>query len=348
MGLIATWLQERVPISGDQLKELTSEPVPHHMKHWWFCLGGTPAYLFIVQIVTGILLAIYYQPSPQTAYESVQYVTDQVAYGWFIRSLHKWAATFMIAAVILHQMRVFFTGAYRKPRELNWIIGMFLLMCTLLLGFTGYSLVYEQLSYWGTTVGSNVAENVPFIGGFSKRLLLGGDEYNRHTTLSRLFILHAALLPVTMLFLITIHIALLRLHGVSELKFAKEEPDEPTHFQFYPDHFYTELMIGLILMIVLSVLASVQPAFLGPKADPTTTPEHIKPEWFFYMTFRWLKIFPLTVALLSMGLIVFTMFCWPFIDGWIRRKKEGSEASVWIGICVALTIIGLTVYEALH
>ena len=115
MSRWADWWSERVPISGDQLRELTNEPVPNHMKKWWFALGGTPAYLFVVQIVTGIMLAMYYQPSSTTAYESVQYITDEVALGWYFRGLHKWAATLMIATVILHQMRVYFTGAYDLP-----------------------------------------------------------------------------------------------------------------------------------------------------------------------------------------------------------------------------------------
>jgi len=138
MGRLAQWFHERVPVSAGQLAELTNEPVPNHLKRWWFCLGGTPAYLFVVQIVTGILLAMYYQPAPSTAYESIRYVTEEATFGWFLRSLHKWAATLMIAAVILHQMRVYFTGAYRRPRELNWVIGMCLLMATLLTGFTGH------------------------------------------------------------------------------------------------------------------------------------------------------------------------------------------------------------------
>ena len=101
MGVVGTWFRERFPLSGDQLRELTNEPVPNHLKRWWFCLGGTPAYLFVVQIVTGVLLAFYYQPAPQTAYESVRYITEEAAFGWYIRGLHKWAATLMIAAVIL-------------------------------------------------------------------------------------------------------------------------------------------------------------------------------------------------------------------------------------------------------
>jgi quinol-cytochrome oxidoreductase complex cytochrome b subunit len=346
MGLVANWFRERVPLSGDVLRELTNEPVPNHLKHWWFCLGGTPAYLFVVQIVTGILLAIYYQPAPSTAYESVRYITEEVSYGWYFRSVHKWGATLMIATVILHQMRVYFTGGYRRPREINWMIGMFLLLCTLVVGFTGYSLVYEQLSYWGATVGANISDTVPLVGPILKRAMLAGDVYNERT-LPRFFVLHAAVLPVTMILLLAVHILLIRLHGVTEFQFAREPSGQPTHFQFFPDHFYTELIIGLVLMIVLSVLATVLPAHLGPRADPFTTPEVIKPEWFFYVTFRWLKLFSGTAAVLSMGFIVFVMFCWPFIDAALRRWTRATEASVWIGIVAVLAIIGLTVWEAL-
>src|SRR5262245_24313282 len=254
MGFVGTWFKERIPITGDQLREMTNEPVPYHLKRWWFALGGTPAYLFVVQIVTGILLAIYYQPSTSTAYDSVRSITDEVAYGWFLRGVHKWGATLMVAAVILHQMRVYFTGAYRKPREINWMVGMFLLICTLMLGFTGYSLVYEQLSYWGATVAANITDSVPVAGGFFKRMLLAGETYNEHT-LSRFFILHGAVLPVVLIVLIGIHITIIRLQGVTELHFEDEPKDKPKHFNFFPDHLYTELIMGLVLMILLSVLA---------------------------------------------------------------------------------------------
>jgi quinol-cytochrome oxidoreductase complex cytochrome b subunit len=346
MARLTDWFRQRVPLTGAQLAELTNEPVPNHLKRWWFCLGGTPAYLFVVQIITGILLAIYYQPSPSTAYESVRHITDEVPLGWYFRSVHKWAATLMIAAVILHQMRVFFTGAYRKPREFNWVVGMFLLICTLIVGFTGYSLVYEQLSYWGATVGANIAESVPLVGGFSKRMLLGGEAYN-DDTLSRFFILHAAILPTLIILLLVVHILLIRLHGVTEYHFADEPAGKPATFPFFPDHLYTELIVGLVLMILLSALATVLPATLGPRADPLTTPEVIKPEWFFYVAFRWLKLFSGTAAILSMGFLVFIMFVWPFIDGLIRRLRKGSEASVYVGIAAVLFIVGLTVWEAL-
>jgi quinol-cytochrome oxidoreductase complex cytochrome b subunit len=346
MGMVANFFRERIPVSGDQLRELTNEPVPNHLRRWWFCLGGTPAYLFVVQIVTGILLAFYYEPSPKAAYESVRYITDEAAFGWYLRSVHKWGATLMIAAVILHQMRVFFTGAYRKPRELNWMVGMCLLICTLVTGFTGYSLVYEQLSYWGATVGANITDTVPVIGVYLKKLMLGGDVYNERT-LPRFFMLHAAVLPVTIVLLLAVHITMLRLQGVTEFQFEDEPEDGPKHFNFFPDHLYSELIIGLVLMILLSVLATVLPSTMGPKADPLTTPEVIKPEWFFYVTFRWLKLFSGTAAVLSMGFIAFTMFVWPFIDGLVRRWWPKSEFSVFAGIFAVIAIVGMTTWEAL-
>ncbi|MCB9832643.1 MAG: cytochrome bc complex cytochrome b subunit [Planctomycetes bacterium] len=343
MGVVSRWIQDRIPLDAGRLRELTNEPVPNHLKRWWFCLGGTPAYLFVIQIFTGIMLAFYYQPSPRTAYESVAYITDEAAFGWYLRSMHKWAATFMVAAVILHQMRVYFTGAYRKPRELNWMVGMLLLICTLTIGFTGYSLVYEQLSFWGASVGANIAESVPVVGPLVKNMMLAGESYNDRT-LPRFFIMHAAILPIVMIVLLFIHITLIRIQGVTE--FGATEEEKKKTFNFFPDHLYTEIIMGLSLMIILSALATVLPAEMGPRADPLTTPEVIKPEWFFYVMFRWLKLFSGTVAVISSGFIVFVMFLWPFIDGAIRKYTRAKEASVWIGILGVLAIIALTVWEA--
>lgn len=346
MSAIGQWLGERLPVRGEDLRTLTNEPVPNHLKRWWFALGGTPAYLFIVQIVTGILLAFYYQPSQTAAWESVRWITEDASFGWYLRSLHRWGATLMIAAVILHQMRVYFTGAYRKPREINWMVGMCLLICTLMLGFTGYSLVYEQLSYWGATVGANIADGIPLVGPVLKQLLLGGEVYNANT-LPRFYVLHAAVLPVLLTLLIVIHIGLVRLQGVTEFRFPDEPRDGAGHFRFVPDHLMTELIIGLVLMVVLSTLATIWPATVGPKANPLVTPEVIKPEWFFYVAFRWLKLFSGTFAILSMGFVVFVMFAWPFIDEQLRRRTRFTEASVWIGIAATLLILGLTLWEGL-
>jgi quinol-cytochrome oxidoreductase complex cytochrome b subunit len=343
---IKSWLRERAPISDETLNELTNEPVPNHMKRWWFALGGTPAYCFVVQIVTGILLAFYYEPSQETAYESVRYITEKASFGWFLRSLHKWGATLMIAALVLHQMRVYFTGAYRRPRELNWMVGMSILVVTLLTGFTGYSLVYEQLSYWGATVGANIADSIPLIGGSAKVLLLGGEVYNQHT-ISRFFVLHGAVLPAALIALVMVHIVLIRSLGVTEYKFKDEASDEKKTFDFFPDHVYSELIVGLGLMILLCTLALTMPAEMGPKADPLSTPEVIKPEWFFYVAFRWLKLFSAGTAVISMGVIVVAMFFWPMIDVRLRRWTRIPVISVYIGIVAVFALVGLTLWEAI-
>jgi ubiquinol-cytochrome c reductase cytochrome b subunit/cytochrome b6 len=346
---LGAWLQERVPVDLDALRYYSNEPVPLHLKHWWWCLGGTPALLFGVQVITGILLSFYYVPDPRDAYESVQRIKDVVDYGWFIRSIHRWSSNLMIAAVILHMMRVYFTGAYRKPRELNWMAGVGILGITMFFGFTGYSLVYEQLSYWGATVAGNLTEAVPVIGSHLARLLRGGETIGDNT-LTRYFILHIGILPAAMTGLLGFHILQIRLHGVTEFEFSGEErrPVDETDktYPFFPDHAMTELIIGVGLAFLLTCLAVIFPTGLEDKADPFTTPPHIKPEWYFYWTFRWLKLTGLTFAVLSIGFVGFLAAVWPFVDEQIRKRRSASEVSVWLGVSAVFVLIILTVWEA--
>ena len=339
------WVLERVPVNTEELKHLSSEPVPNHLKRWWWCLGGTPAYLFIVQVITGILLTFYYVPSFDDAYESVRYITEEVPFGWWLRSVHKWSSIFMIMAVVLHTLRVFFTGAYRKPRELTWMTGVSILGITLFFGFTGYSLVFEQLSYWGATVAGNMMEAVPWVGEYLARMLRGGETVGDNT-LTRFYILHIGVLPTGITILLFLHIVFIRVHGVSQFEFRDEQGTGKT-YPFYPDHFFTELIIGVALTVLLTCFAVIFPAELGEKANPLVTPAHIKPEWYFYFTFRWLKITGLTFAVLSTGFFFFMMFIWPFVDAGIRKLKPKSELSVWIGAVAFVGILILTLWEAL-
>jgi len=348
MNGAAAWLKRRIPLNPEILNTIASEPVPNHLRLWWYCIGGTPAYLFVVQVVTGILLTFYYIPNPDHAYQSVQMITEQVPYGWYLRSIHHWSSNLMIITVILHAMRVYFTGAYRKPRELNWMVGSLILFTVLFFGFTGYSLVYEQLSYWGATVAGNLTASVPLIGEFLAGFLQGGETLSDNT-LTRYFIIHIGILPTVIVLLLIVHIGLIRLHGVTEFHTTKESGEEHTGktFPFFPNHFLTELMIGVILMVVLTCLALIFPAGLGEPANPLVTPAHIKPEWYFYFTFRWLKLTSLTFAVLSLGFAGFLFVMWPFLDSMIRRKKPNSEASVYIGIVVVVGILILTIWEAI-
>lgn len=341
-------LSELFPFNWELLRHAGAEPVPFHLKKWWFCLGGTVLYLFIVQVITGIALSFYYVPSPDQAYASVAAITNEIRFGWFIRSLHKWSATFMIIAVFLHMLRVFFTGAYRHPRQLNWLIGMSLLGITLTFGFTGYSLVYEQLSFWGATVACNLADAVPIIGPTIGNLLRGGPAVSENT-LTRFYVLHIGVLPTAIFILIGLHILLIRLQGVTELPFEGEEiPESERHFRFWPEHATTEMLIGVLLMYILTIIALIFPAGLGAPADPTTTPAHIKPEWFFYFNFRLLKLTSLQVSVMLTMVLGGVLFFWPFIEQWLsRRFRMPSSVAVIIGVIAFLGFLILTVWEGL-
>jgi ubiquinol-cytochrome c reductase cytochrome b subunit/cytochrome b6 len=257
---------------------------------------------------------------------------------------------------------VFFTGAYRRPRELNWLVGVGLLFTTLGLGFTGYALVYDQLSYWAATVGTNVAEQFPLLGPWAARLLKGGENVNP-TTLTRFFVFHVGALPCIIFALAGAHIFLIRIHGVMELEAPAEVQQTPLtvkedregkrrfdpnrYFSFFPDHVTTELMVGLFLLTLLTMLAVVFPAHLGEPANPDETPLHIKPEWYFFPMFRWLKLVPLWLGMGGMAVAGLGLFIWPFIDSYRRRRRPGSEASMAVGAGAFVAFLVFLVWEAM-
>lgn len=354
------FLRERVPINLDIFEELSKEPIPNHMKSWWYCLGGTPLMLLAVQAVTGILLTFYYVPSPGGAWQSIRMINEDIPFGWWVRSMHHWAANLLVIAVVLHMIRVFFTGAYRKPRELNWGVGVVLLGITLGFGFTGYALVYDQRSYWAATVGINVAAQVPGLGPWLAELLRGGETVNP-TTLTRFFVFHIGALPSLAVVFVGLHIFLLRIHGVMELDAPREVQEAPItveedlegkkrydpnrFFAFFPDHVTTELLFGLFLLTLITMLAVLAPAGLGPQANPGETPLHIKPEWYFFPVFRWLKLTPLWLGIGGVAMFAVCLLLWPFIEAaWQRRSRD---AGVWVGAIAGLVLLVFLVWEAL-
>ncbi|MCD4736610.1 MAG: cytochrome bc complex cytochrome b subunit [Bacteroidales bacterium] len=343
MGL-KTWINESFPVDQEALIKLTSEPIPNHLKRWWWALGGTPLYMFMVQIITGIMLLFYYVPNPDEAYESVSYITYTAKFGWLIRSIHRWSSNIMIAALLLHMLRVFFTQTYRKPREANWMFGVVLFLLTLMFGFTGYSLVYEQMSYWAMKVGTGIAGATPFIGGWVADFMRGGSEIGQNT-LTRFYLFHVVLLPVFTTLAIGLHLYLIRTHGVSELKFNGDEKVQKKTFPLFPDHVFTELIMVAIIMIVLVVLSLLFPAQLGDPANPNETPLHIKPEWYFYPVFRWLKIVNLTLGVIGPMIFILILFLWPFIDRFFEKILPGKEVGFWIGIVGMLTINAFLFWE---
>jgi len=353
------WLGQRFPIDVKIYEEMAQEPIPKHMERWWFALGGTPLLLFAIQGATGILLTWYYVPRPDVAYDSVMRITHDLPYGWWVRGIHHWGSQLMIIAVILHMLRTFVTGAYRTPRELNWIIGTGLLLTTLTFAFTGYALVNDQLSYWATTVGTNMFAEIPLIGPIMLQMIRGGVAVTADT-MTRLYPLHIGALPTAIAVLIGLHIVLIRFLGVTDLdkrererlaRLGKPAPaaangkHESSHFPFFPDHVMTELVIGMAVLIILVNLTILFPPTLGPHANPADTPLHIKPEWYFYPVFRWLKLFPLQIGLAGLGIGMFGFVFWPFIDAFIERRMGHRDLNVYIGFIVAVAALAFILWE---
>jgi len=341
-GRLRAWLGERVPVPVETLRKPLREELPVHLKQWLFCLGGTPLLLFFLQVATGILLTFYYVPYPAQAYDSVRHITFATRFGWFIRGLHHGASQLMFVAVLLHMIRVFVTRAYRAPRELTWVMGASLFFLTMGLGFTGYSLVYDQLSYWATTVGTNLIAAVPLIGRPMLWMLRGGPEVNSNT-LARFYDFHIGVLPTLFVLVLVLHIVLVRLHGVARLE---GDPRTQTYW-FYPDHVLREAAVGLVVLLVLVAYTIVSPPGIGPRADPNLTPASIRPEWYFYPSYRWLKLVPMQAGIWTSFLFVLSMIFWPWIDSFLERLAPGKRLGVIVGTAGWLFTIVLLVWEAL-
>lgn len=208
---VFTWIDERLGLTTIYSVVLDRN-VPK--VNWWYTLGSASLFLFVIQAVTGIFLTVYYVPSPDHAYDSIQYIMNGVSFGWLIRGIHHWGATLMVLVVFIHMLRTFYFAAYKYPREITWLTGVFLLLATLGMGFTGYLLPWNQRAYWATTVGTEIPGTAPFIGDFIIRVLRGGTDLSA-VTLARFFSVHIWFLPAIILLLISIHLYLVIRIGIS-------------------------------------------------------------------------------------------------------------------------------------
>ncbi len=211
------WLDERLG-----LKTIYSTVLDRKVPkvNWWFTLGSASLFLFVLQGITGIMLTIYYIPSPDHAYDSIQYIMTGVSYGWLIRGIHHWGASLMVLIVFFHMLRTFYFGAYKYPREFTWVTGVFLLLLTLGMGFTGYLLPWNQRAYWATTVATSIAGTVPLIGNFINQVLRGGPDLSA-VTLARFFSVHIWWFPALIAILIGVHLYMVIRLGISSV--PKEE-----------------------------------------------------------------------------------------------------------------------------
>lgn len=208
------WVDERYEIS-EPLTKILKKPVPKYALHWWYCLGGITAFLFVIQAITGIMLAFYYKPTPEAALASIQYIETQVHFGSAIRAIHHWAANGMIVMCIAHMLRVFIMGVYKPPREMNWVSGVVLLILTLVFGFTGYLLPWDQTAYWATTVGTSIGESIPIIGDLVLVFLRVGWDVTGET-LSRFYALHVIVVPIATLIFMLAHFIMIRRQGIAK------------------------------------------------------------------------------------------------------------------------------------
>lgn len=210
---ICAWIDDRVELRDVIKKVILDKPVPKGL-NLSFCFGGITFFLFLMLAATGYFMALYYVPSPEQAYNSVDYIGNEVAMGRLVRSIHHWSANLMIVTIFLHSIRVLIYGAYKKPRELNWITGVLLLFIVLAFGFTGYLLPWDQKAYWATKVGSSIMGTVPLVGQSILKITRGGEELGA-LTLVRFYALHVMFLPLATAFLLVGHFFMIRKQGVS-------------------------------------------------------------------------------------------------------------------------------------
>jgi len=205
------WFEERLDVEGLVNLALHVE-IPEGVRTYF--LGGMTLFFLGVQVITGILLALYYRPSSESAYESILYIMNNVRFGWLIRSIHAWSANLMIIACLLHMLRIYLQGAYKKPREVTWLVGIVLLLITLGFGFTGYLLPWDQRAFWATTVGTEIAGAVPVVGDPLLRFLRAGSDVSG-LTLSRFYGIHTLVLPATVILFVGIHLLLIHEQGLA-------------------------------------------------------------------------------------------------------------------------------------
>src|SRR5262245_11758812 len=226
---------------------------------WALTLGSVSVLLFVTMFVSGVFLAMYYNPSPDKAYQAIDYIMNDLPMGWLLRGIHHWGASAMVIVVFLHMATNFFSGTYKKPRELTWISGVVMLLIVLALGFTGYLLPWDLKAYWATTVSTNIPKDIPLIGKFLSQLALGGENISG-ATLTRFYAVHAMLLPALLVALIGFHIYLVRAHGIAEetadeqSPLPLEKPEKP--YRFFPEHLWRSSIVFVAVFLILLGLSS--------------------------------------------------------------------------------------------
>lgn len=352
---LRAWLDHRIGL--DTLREMGEHKrVPVHRHTIWYYFGGMALFLFMVQAATGILLMLYYRPSADEAYESVQFLITQVPFGWLIRSVHSWSANLLIGVLFVHLFSVFLLKSYRAPREMTWISGMILFGLSMGFGFSGYLLPWNTLAYFATRVGTGIAGSLPLVGDYLVRFLRGGDHITGGT-LSRFYGWHVAILPALTTGLLGLHVYLVQRHGMSSPISEERRPGPKREMRFIPDFALRDLFGWTLAVGVLAALAALFPWELGSKADAfAPAPAHIRPEWYFMFMFQTLKFIPGGELLgigneawvnMTFGFIGLLALLTPFLDrGIVKRGRSPIFTTIGIVAVVFVAVMTAIGYHA--
>jgi cytochrome b6 len=352
IGRLKDFFFERLGL--DVASELAAHKhVPIHGTTIFYFLGGMALFLFAVQVATGILLAIYYKPSPDQAFESVQAIMTEVDFGWLFRSVHSWSANLLIGVLFLHVLTTYMMRAYRPPREITWMTGVLLLFVFLAFGFSGYLLPWNQLSFFATRVGTAIVGAVPVVGRYFLLLARSGEDITGDT-LARFYALHVVILPLTVLALIAIHLFLVQKHEISiPPKVIKQYGDEKKvpSMSFIPQFLLRDMVGWYVALGILAALAALFPWELGQKADPFgSAPPGIKPEWYFLFMFQTLKHLPAhiggiqwlegeMVGVLFFGFCGLVVLAVPFLDFGADRQRPRRILNFLAALAVLFFIV---------
>lgn len=341
---LADWFEQRTGLNSLMRKAL-SEPIPGGAR-LAYVFGSGLVFLFLSQIITGVVLALYYVPSADHAHTTVAYITKEVLSGSFLRSLHSYGSSAIVAVLILHVLQTFLYGSYKGRRELLWLSGCVLFALMFGMAFTGYLLPWDQKSYFATTVGTNIFSEIPLIGEPIKRLLRGGSDMGT-LTLSRFFVAHVFLLPALIFAFVATHVFLFRKAGAAGAINTNILQPKQKKENFYPRQLLMDLGFALLLILALGLLAYFVPVELGPQANPSDTQYIPRPEWYYLPVFQWLKYWQGSrafIGIVVIPLIVIALFLGlPFIDRQLERRPWKRPIAVGAFAFVFLTLVWLGV-----
>ena len=354
---IGEWFDRRLQLAAP-IREVAEHPVPKNTASWWYVFGSAALVVFLLQLVTGIMLAFIYVPSASEAWNSLQNLNHDVTLGWFIRALHGWGSNFMVAIVLIHMMQVFLFGAYKFPRELTWVVGVFLLLMTMGMAFTGQVLRFDQDAYWGLGIGASIASRVPVLGPAIVKLMLGGPII-AGATLSRFFALHVFVIPGMLIAFVGLHLLMVVKLGINEWpmpgRLVKRATYENEYHEltrkdgapFVPYAVWKDLFFAAFMVLAVATCA----AYFGPfgptgQPDPTIIQTAPRPDYFFLWLYAVLSFLPPSMEtpalLIGPVIVIGALLLLPFLSGEGEKSWRRRPIAVLTILLVAVTLATFT------